>query len=70
MAWIIEDWTSHHVYQDKTFTSFEETRDFIAEVAQAEADKVIGFNRMGSDDWENYYDGICEDLYAIEVEEQ
>lgn len=56
---IIKDWMNNHCYTDKTFNSFEEARDFISEVASAEA---------GED--EDLYNGICEDLYAIEVNEE
>lgn len=68
--WIIKDWMNNHCYTDKTFNSFEEARDFISEVAQAEADKKIGYDRIGTDDWEDLYNGICDDLYAIEVNEE
>lgn len=67
--YIIEDWMSQHVYKDKTFDSFEDARGFISEVATQAADNEIGYHRMGNDDWEDVYNGICEDLYAIEVEE-
>lgn len=69
--WIIEDWMSNHVYRDKTFNSFEEARAFIDEVAQeyayAEAEKTGDYSEETIEELEN---GICDDLYAIEVTEE
>lgn len=71
MSWHIEDWASSEVkFNGQRFDSFEEARDFISEVAEKEADRTIGYHRTGSDEWEEVYNGICEDLYAIEDEEE
>lgn len=65
--WIIEDWMSNHVYRDKTFNSFEDARDFISEVADEEAYKLHPEDEAKR---EEIYNGICEDLYAIEVDKE
>lgn len=65
--WIIEDWMSNHVYRDKTFNSFEEARDFISEVADDEATRNGGMDEAKC---EEIYNGVCEDLYAIEVDNE
>ena len=66
--WIIQDWMSNHVYKDKTFDSFEDARDFISEVATKEANKRFDEEKTPTA-WNELYDGICDDLYAIEVKE-
>lgn len=55
--WIIEDWMGIHVFNYKQFTSFEDARAFISEYA----DKTTKT--------EDEYNGVCEDLYAVEVTE-
>lgn len=68
--WIIQDWMSNHVYRDKTFTSFDDARDFISEVASnyatAECEKLGDYSE---EKFEELHTGICEDLYAVEVKE-
>lgn len=57
--WIIEDWMGNRVFPDKSFDSFESARDNITEHAYATAgDDPIAF------------DGICEDLYAVQLLEE
>lgn len=62
--WIIKDWMNNHCYIDKKFESFEETRDFISEIADLEAYEKYPDNETKR---EELYNGICEDLYAEEV---
>lgn len=62
--WIIEDWMSKHVYRDQRFDSFEAARDFISQVADDEAWRQFPDDEARR---EELYNGICEDLYAIEV---
>jgi hypothetical protein len=54
--WIIETWMGRHVFTDQTFETFEEARGFISDYAETEA---------GDD--EDTYNGICEDLYAVQA---
>lgn len=65
--WIIEDWMSNHCYTDKTFTSFEEARDFISEVGDDQATRDGGMDQAKCDE---IYNGVCDDLYATEVNEE
>ena len=67
MTWIIKDWMSNHCYPEMKFDSFEEARDFISEVASNEATKQA--TTKTEEEFEEIYNGICEDLYAIEVDE-
>lgn len=53
--WIIQDWMSQRVFDDKSFDSFDEARGFITEHANETSTS------------EREFDGICEDLYAIEM---
>ena len=62
--WIIEDWMSRHVYTDKELESYGHARDFISDIASNEADTS---EVIGSDEWDDKYNGVCEDLYAVEV---
>lgn len=52
--WIIETWMGRHVFTEHTFETFEEARDFISEYADGEAESEADYN------------GICDDLYAVE----
>lgn len=61
--WIIEDWTSHQV-TDEEFDSFEEARERIYELATIEADNNF---ETDTPEWEELYQGLCEDLYATKV---
>lgn len=53
--WIIETWMGRRVFDDKSFDSFDEARGFITEHADQAAKN------------EEEFDGICADLYAVEV---
>ena len=64
-TWIIEDWMSKRIGTDE-FDSFEEAREAISELATIEADNNF---KRDSQEWEDLYNGVCEDLYAMEVEE-
>lgn len=64
--WIIEDWTGKHCYTDREFDSFDEARDFISEIANQVADEKFPDDIDGFEH-EEEYNGICEDLYAIEI---
>lgn len=61
---IIEDWMGNHCYPDVEFDSFEDARDFISEVAHEQC--VEAGLTDGTDEYEELYNGVCEDLYAIE----
>lgn len=65
MAWIIEDWTSNQVGTEE-YESFEEARGVISELATIEADNNF---KHSTPEWEELYNGVCEDLYAVEREE-
>lgn len=64
MSWIIEDWAGNHVYKDKQFNSYQETRDFI----DAEADR-IAYEKYPEDETKRneLAEGISEDLYATQI---
>lgn len=61
---IIEDWMGKHCYTDVSFSSFEEARDFITEVAHEECIEAGLVD--GTDEYEELFNSINEDLYAIE----
>lgn len=67
-TWIIEDWAGNRVGSDE-FDNYGDAREAIYELAQIEADNNYGYDRMGTDGWEELYQGVCEDLYAIPVDE-
>lgn len=71
MKWVIKDWMNNHCFTDKTFNSFEEARDFISEIADHEAmTQTSGLGiKDGNKEYEEIYNGICEDLYAEEVKQ-
>ena len=64
--WVIEDWMSKRCYPDVSFNSFEDARDFISEVAHEQCIEAGLVD--GTDEYEELYNGINEDLYAIEVD--
>lgn len=65
--WIIQDWTGKHCYTDQVFDSFEATRDYITVIADERA-----IDRYPNDEKarEELSTGICEDLYAVLVNER
>lgn len=65
MVWIIQDWMSNHCYKEEKFNSFGEARDFISEVADDQATRDGGMDQTKCDE---IYNGVCDDLYAIEVD--
>lgn len=64
MKYIIIDWIGNHVVPEEDFNSFEEARSRISELAYIEADNNF---KPNTEDWEELYQGICEDLYAEEA---
>lgn len=68
-TWIIRDWMGNdmNLFGQKEFNSFGEARDEI----QRFADDVIGEGRKGESEEsiEERKVGICEDLYAVNVDE-
>lgn len=67
MIWIIEDWISNRVLKDETFDSYEHARERIYELAVIESDNNF---KRDTPEWEECYQGLCEDLYAIESEDE
>jgi len=65
MTWIIQDWTGRQI-NDEEFDSFGDARERISELATIEADNNY---KHGTQDWEDLYNGVCEDLYAVNVDE-
>lgn len=68
-TWIIRDWMGNdmNLFGQKEFNSFGEARDEI----QRFADDVVGEGRKGESEEsiEERKVGICEDLYAVNVDE-
>lgn len=60
--WIIEDWTGKRVSPHLTFDTFEDARERISLLAEAEAGGADSEERA-----EEIYNGMLEDLYAVEV---
>ena len=61
LPWIVEDWTGRRIWPERRFDSFQSARYAITEHAHA----LIA----SGDASESDFDGICEDLYAVEVSE-
>lgn len=66
MSYIIIDWIGNRVDDGIEYDSFEDARARISELATIEADNNF---KHGTQDWEDLYDGICEDLYAEEAKQ-
>lgn len=64
MRYIIIDWIGNHVIPEEEFDSFEQARDRISELATIEADNNF---KPDTPEWEELYQGVCEDLYAEEA---
>ncbi len=62
MSFYIEDWTGKRV-SDDTFPDFQSARDRIYEIANEEAFK--SGHAEDSPEYEEIYDGVCDDLYAV-----
>jgi len=54
-TWIVEDWMGKRVWPGEAFESFDAARGRISEHADA----------VAADEAE--YNGICEDLYAVQI---
>lgn len=65
--YVIEDWMSKRLFPDKVFTSYYDARDFISEYADR-----LAYEKYPNDEAkrEELYNGYCEDMYAIAVDEQ
>lgn len=64
-SYIIKDWMGNRVLPDQEFDGFYEAREAIEELASIEADNNF---KQGTQDHEDLYNAICEDLYAEKVE--
>lgn len=68
MSWHIEDWMSKHCYPEQSFETYEDARAFIQEQAHCAALEAAGEDTE-SEKYTEVYDGVCEDLYAVEDKE-
>lgn len=72
-TWIIKDWMGNNTnLNGKTeFNSFGEARAAIDEFAYWLCDLAVknGKYKTDSEEYDNAFNGICEDLYAINVDE-
>lgn len=65
--WIIETWMGKHVYPDKSFATFQDARDFISELANAEVAEQVAKGWITTEkEQEDLYNGVCEDLFAVD----
>lgn len=64
MPYIIIDWAGNHIDDDIEYQTFEDARAVISELATIEADNNF---KSGTPEWEDPYNGVCEDLYAEEL---
>ena len=64
---IIQDWMGKHCYPDVSFTSFDDARDFISEVAHEQCIEAGLVD--GTDEYEEALQGIEGDLYAVNIDE-
>lgn len=70
MSWHIEGWSSNkELFDGIRFNSYEEAREHISYVATQEADAQTPGGSVRGAEWEEIYDGICEDLYAVQDED-
>lgn len=64
MSYIIIDWIGNIVNDPIEYATFEDARQAITELATIEADNN---HKPDTPEWEELYQGICEDLYAEEA---
>lgn len=64
-TWVIQDWTGQEI--EDGFESFGDARARIDELATIEADNNYARD-IEATAWEELYDGICEDLYAVNLD--
>lgn len=72
MTFVIRDWMNNPVnLGQESYESFEDARDAISEFANELTAQAVanGKYKADSEEFEDAYNGICEDLYAIEIDE-